>query len=453
MGLRYTEHVILEKVNKSGGVDGEWKLESFVQTIATFGPHMPLDVMSTQPLGDGMWMKVHGVMVGTTIVNTVLENNLVLTVRDNRIGYPRTNIWVGEISGERVRFKWHQENPIEPILTGIAVLEGGFDAGISISSPSGGERFVFSADNPGELRITARAVANPASMSDRISWSADPIDGSQLSYEPSNASGPEVTIIYKGLPEENGQFGTKGIYAKLDADGCKAEARVPIRAFYPATVKNNPGGEYPNWFYYWKQTRAANPLGEPISLEYGGRFESDCTDCSVPMLYKPMYMGGGGHKMITVCDLATICVKKKGGKRTTPFEYELPLLSRDMTAADPARVGKLDGWRTVKYMDLFASGLIHELTHYRIDSMWRRGKSIAELHAMDADWDGLPDFSEPAMRFDPAKQQTYLASHPVLKGLKYDEEWLAYETQGQYPSGAFDSEDWAKPGKQWPGAN
>jgi len=132
-----------------------------------------------------------------------------------------------------------------------------------------------------------------------------------------------------------------------------------------------------------------------------------------------MYNGGDGT--ITVCDLNSIC-SADNNSVFGPFSFRFPLISRDLTNPDPALIGKFNGWRTDKYIDLFASGLIHENKHRQIDYSWRSGYSLTQLSAMDGDWDGI----------------------------QCDEEWLAYEQMGSYTPGTFDHLDWAYPGKNWP---
>lgn len=442
------EHAVFEKVVKSGGVNGIWKLVSYVQENIYSGP-IPFQVAVAERvnLQRGFWMDVVGQVVGNRVISQMTNSNVTVEVIGNRIGYHKTGVRCGKITGSQVTFKWDETNAMLPQLTGPVVLSGTQEIEVNITSPSQNERFVFTNDNPGELEFEATAQAIPASYNDQIVWEIQGIEGSQSTILP--ATGSSVKIRYKGLPEENSAFGPKRLVAKLDLEGCAAEDSRTVRVFYPAQAKNNPEHHYPNWFYYWKQTPAAKPAGQAITLEWGGRSVDSCTHCECPMIYKPLYKGGdAGHKMITVCDLATICTKNAGGTQTTPFSIEFPLLRRVGHGA--GTTGKFDGWQAVKYIDLFASGLIHEYHHLLYDMTWRAGKSVAQIIAEDGDHDGIPNSLEPEMGFDPSLTQTFLAHDPVLSALQYDEEWLAYESQRIYHNGIYDAYDWAKPGKQWP---
>jgi hypothetical protein len=63
------------------------------------------------------------------------------------------------------------------------------------------------------------------------------------------------------MPEDNSQFGKKKVTATLKVGTCTATESREVQFFYPPDLKNNPGGQYPNWFYYWKQTRRRSPAG------------------------------------------------------------------------------------------------------------------------------------------------------------------------------------------------
>ncbi len=449
-GVGGREHVVFEKVVKSGGVNGLWKLVHYTLENTYSGP-IPFNVAVAErvDLRLGFWIDVVGSVQGNRIIAQSTNSNVVLEVKGNRIGYSKTGVRCGRIQGNQAFFKWDVTDPRMLQLTGPVVLSGEQEIQVDITAPGANERLAFNDDTPGQLEFVAKAQATPASYNDQISWEVQGIEGSQVTIEPQSARGSQVTIRYKGLPEENAEFGPKKIIAKLDVEGCVADDSRTVRVFYPATAKNNPEKKYPNWFYYWKQTPAAKPSGQTIELEWGGRFEDACTHCECPMIYKPLYKGGvAGHKMITVCDLATICTYSQGVKTTTPFTLEFPLLRRQGHGA--GTVGKFDGWRKVKHIDLFASGLIHEYNHMVYDMAWRAGKSNAQIAAEDQDQDGIPDSLEEDMGFDPSKQQTFFANDPVLKAIQYDEEWLAYESQNSYQNGIYDAYDWAKPGKQWP---
>lgn len=86
--------------------------------------------------------------------------------------------------------------------------------------------------------------------------------------------------------------------------------------FYPRDAKNNPEGKYRNWFYYWKQTPAAKPLGQNVNIEFGGTDFDLCKGGHVVAIFKPDYL----FKTIHVCDLT----EKVGGD----FKITIPLVNR-----------------------------------------------------------------------------------------------------------------------------
>jgi hypothetical protein len=219
--------------------------------------------------------------------------------------------------------------------------------------------------------------------------------------------------------------------------------RQTIDVFYPTTATNNPSDTLPNWYYYWRQTPAARPENEGVVTEYEGRFQGGCKLWpGVPMHYPPL--GSGGNGRIRVCDLANI----KGRF----FTYEFPRLSRDLNAAEDRDVGRYDGFRTVRFIDLFAAGLLHEYQHKKFDEGWRAGRTPAQVADADRDGDGVPDQVERQgdMRFVVGMKQSWFSTHHVLSAIEDDEEWLAYEIQDSYVTGTYDRYDWARPGTQWP---
>ncbi|MBW1802358.1 MAG: hypothetical protein JRJ85_16720, partial [Deltaproteobacteria bacterium] len=433
--------------------DGKWRLAAFEQTITYPWPlKVSVNTVDTQSLGDGMFITVQGTVSGNKVLTRVIESNAVLDVKGKWIGYLRRNATCGEINGRDVTFKWDPKNNLLPLLTGTMTLaEGEEEVEVSILYPSArGDRIVFDRSSPGQFILEAEAKVKPATYADRLQWDFEKPEGATVEMDPPDGRGLRVRITCTGLPYSNDEFGKKNITASLDINGCSVTAKKQIKIFYTADAANNPDGNVPNWYYYYKQTPAARPNGQTVNLEYGARLTDDCIHCSCPMIYKPMYKGGDGT--ITVCDLNSICEIQNGVQVFTPYSYDLPLLSRDLNAANDQDVGKFNGWLNIKYIALFASALIHENQHRLFDFTWRFGKSLAQLFAHDTDWDGIPDQLEsgPNMRFDPQKTQTFFANHPVLKAIQYDEEWLAYEKQAQYINGTYDKYDWAYPGKQWP---
>ena len=89
---------------------------------------------------------------------------------------------------------------------------------LQVIKPIYNTRFVYGDD--AKLTIMAEASVSPAKYSGGITWSADPVAGRPPRFEPPDARGSQTTIVYEGLPEDNGQFGPKTISARLDAAGC-----------------------------------------------------------------------------------------------------------------------------------------------------------------------------------------------------------------------------------------
>jgi hypothetical protein len=289
----------------------------------------------------------------------------------------------------------------------------------------------FSADRPGELTLDFRAKTTPSEYEEAITWSLPKLEpDTEVSFEPENRRGPGLRVTLRGLPSELAGFGKKEISAAVEREDCHARARRTIELFFPRDVSNNPGGEKPNWFYYWRQTKAARPLGQAVALDYGGRTADLCSAADVTGIYNPKF----GYKVLVICDLS---------KLRPPFELVFPLLDRNAAK-------KFSGMRTVRNIDTFAVVVLHEFQHFLADHNWY-SKIPAELREkVDADLDGIPDALEPAIGFDPKKFQTHFADHPKLKKVNGDEEWLAMESMREHVPGSLDELDWAHPGNQWP---
>ena len=59
-GVSYTEHVVLEKLQKSGNAQGKWKLTGFEQTIMYPQPvNFSINKVDHHDLGHGMCMDGH----------------------------------------------------------------------------------------------------------------------------------------------------------------------------------------------------------------------------------------------------------------------------------------------------------------------------------------------------------------------------------------------------------
>jgi hypothetical protein len=445
-GCNYREIVLLEKIGRSAGHHGDWRMKSFQQIITypmVISP--PIETTDVQLICPGVFMKVHAFTRGNQVITETLENNVVFTIRNDVFHFKANMKPIGWVQGSELRFKWDPENNLLPELSGS--LKGDRrEIAVRILYPDAEHRrFVFDEDVPGKLTITAKAEAEPAVLTQDIQWSFEKIEGATMTADPPDLRGPEVAVTFTGLPESTYEFGFKRVRAILDLDGCRAEARQTIEIFYPILGRNNPSaGTYdlPNWFYYWRQTPAARPDDVGVVLEYRGRVGDYCRKYpGVPMYYTPIHSGGMGR--IDVCDLANI--------DGSFFSYTFPKLSRDLNAVEDRQVGRFEGFRTIRYIDLFAAALLHEYQHKKFDEGWR-SKPLAEVLEEDRDQDGIPDMIERRgdMRFIVGMKQSWFHDDPKLKIIEYDEEWLAYENMNSYVDGIYNKYDWAKPGKQWP---
>lgn len=443
-GVEYHEIAVIEKIGSSSSHEGDWRLESFKQ-IMTY-PH-PLGIAITThhvvQLAPGISLDVVARAQGNQVTAESTPSNVVLTIR-NGVFYAKANMTpLGTVEGDTLRFKWDQGNVLAPTMEGE--LTGDYEeVSVSLIHPNPiDRRFVFNFDKPGVLALKLRAKVQPAHHAPKLQWHIDSMEGSDMVAVPASRQGPEVDVTFTGLPPSNNQFGKKEVKASLDIDGCKMFVKLDIEVFYPTTITNNPSGTLPNWYYYWIQTPAARPENVGVVLQYEGRATGLCQlKPSIPMHYRPMHYGGNGR--ISVCDLSNI--------DGDFFFYEFPRLYRDLNAIEPIDVGVADGYRTVRFIDLFAAGLLHEYQHKKFDEQWRTGKTLAEVKDEDRDDDGIPDSQERLqfMRFIVGMKQSWYHDHPVLKTIGFDEEWLAYEIMNGYQDGTYDKYDWSKPGKQWP---
>ncbi len=313
---------------------------------------------------------------------------------------------------------------------------------LTIVSPEDGSKRVFSGESSsGEdsnkltLELEARTV--PESYADSVEWTIPEIEGSKRTITPASMSstpkGRKFTVVYKGLPEDNNEFGRKTVKATLKVDSCRIEKTREVQLFYPRDEKNNPEGKYPNWYYYWKQTPAARPFGQNVRIAYQcegvpiGKCE--CGRQGVIGQYNPYY---SAYKTINVCNLRT------NTWDPDTFYVKLPAVKRSIPSTLSGR-----SYLSYTYIDTFAVDIMHEFTHFNNHhTFWPGGWKESK----DKDGDDIPDILEPAMGFDPEKKQTYWQDVQ----LGDDEEFLTLEATYDYKVGTYDEYDWARPGKNWP---
>jgi hypothetical protein len=313
---------------------------------------------------------------------------------------------------------------------------------LEIVSPQDKSRHVFGdefllSEYSNKLILELEAKTVPERYADSVEWTIPEIEGSNRTFVPASTSltpkGRKLAVVYKGLPEDNNEFGRKTVKATLKVDSCRLEETREVQFFYPRDENNNPEGKYPNWFYYWKQTPAARPFGQNVRIEYQcagippGKCK--CDQRGVIGQYNPYY---SGYKTINICNLKT------NTWDSDTFWVQLPSVKR----SKPSTLSE-QHFLAYTYIDTFAVDVMHEFTHFNnFHTFWPDGWKEDQ----DRDQDDIPDRLEPEMGFDPKKKQTYWQGFD----LNGDEEFLTLESTFDYQTGTFDEYDWAKPGKNWP---
>jgi hypothetical protein len=326
-------------------------------------------------------------------------------------------------------WKFHLESPNEPVISGV-IAEGPKDSiELTIIEPKEKGRYVYTSLGSPVLELSLRAKTNPEQYADSVEWTVPEIEGANRKVLQGALKGSELDVRYEGMPEENSQFGKKKVTATLRVGACTATETREVQLFYPRDANNNPDGQYPNWFYYWRQTPAARTRGQLVNIEYGGSTYNECVNPSVPAQFTP----GAGHATIHICDLSRL---------GQDFRNRFPVLSLQ----SPYHFG----WETSRHIDTFAKCVIHEFVHWQCYHNFRYGKTLEQINAADTDRDGLPDTAEPQYHFDPNIHQTHMSTHAELQNIGGDEEWLAYTSMSEIPMGKYDKYDWGKPGKNWP---
>ena len=428
-GHDYKEILEMHKVDQSSGYDGKWKVDRMVQ-IAAF-PRMlepaPPSYTVRADLPNGDWMMCTAHFVNNMMITDCSGGEYYLDVYKNRIGIKKTNGWLGEINGRKVKFRFDTNNPASPWLTGEVREPNGTQLNLSVVSSN--DKYVYNDSKPGVLEMEFKATVTPSQYEQEVEWSVPEIEGATRTFDPPSGKGSYLKVRYEGLPKDNNQFGIKTVHAIVNVGGCQAEDSATVKLFFPRDATNNPSGDLPNWFYYWKQTPAGRPKGQNVRLLYGGRTVDMCAEPNIPAQYIP----GHGHATIHVCDLT---------KLGLDFETIFPELS----LKPPYYKGLL----STKHIDTFAVAVRHEFEHWMVNFNYRGNQPDLRILGDDLDGDGLPDRVESQFGFDFRKTQTHLPNHPVAKDVGGDEEWLCYMSMLEIKIGSLDKYDWAMPGKQWP---
>lgn len=271
-----------------------------------------------------------------------------------------------------------------------------------IDVPSENGNLTYKDDADGTLEVDAAAHASPEAWGEDLEWTFPEIAGSDLTADPENRRGTEVTFTYEGLPSKNADFGRKevGVEFRELADRCENPPKRAVKVFWDLDATNNPDGSVPNWFYYWKQTRAAQGHGDAILLD------SSC----------PYWGYFDGYDYPDKANVIYLCDWGEG-----PFSS-----ANDYT-------GKL-----VEGIDHYASTVLHEWTHLEnYHDWWPEGYDRSK----DADRDLVPDDREAPYGMNPTMRDTF--------GLGFrDVEVPAYLQEHTWTNGSCNGEDWSDPGKQ-----
>ena len=313
-----------------------------------------------------------------------------------------------------------------------------------IVAPEANARVTFSEDSPGTVTIGAEA-GDFANMSpeliDEITWTAPEKAGATISYVPASRKGPQIMITYTGLPTSNDDFGPTTITASVDTGACGTlTATHNVRLFFPRDAKNNPGGQDPNWFYYWKQTPACP--GPATRADPAGK-------CGTPENRVDGAMGYYRYKRLEnqyyVCDLARHGLDN-------PFDTVQINAAED--GFDPAKTTGIDTFGVVCH---------HENGHYsHFRDNWFAHRaaspfSVAEdpnqnsikdsvEAATDPDGDLVPTALELQKGLDPNDAHTIRSQFGFFND--DDEEYLAWIEEARFVIGSVNGRDWACPGKQ-----
>ena len=430
MGVAYTERLEAHKVGAGAGYNGRWKVVLFEQTSTYPRPlGVAITTNDVHDLGNGVKMHSTCTAAGNVVHCRSVSDTMFLEVINNQVRMEKTLPWHGKVTGSTMTWKFHLETPTEPVLSGV-IAEGSRDPiELSIIIPADRTRIVYSSQQPPTLELKLQAKTKPEQYADSIEWTLPEMEGTTRKIAQGAPRGRILDVVYEKMPEDNSQFGKKKVTATLKVGTCTATETREVQFFFPRDLKNNPGGQYPNWFYYWKQTRAARPRGQLVNIEYGGNTYDQCVHPTVPAQYTP----GAGHATIHVCNLARLGAQ---------FQNRFPVLSLQA----PYHLG----WETSRNIDTFAKAVIHEFVHWQCYHNFRYGKSLPAIQAADSDSDGLPGTVEPQYGFNPNMFQTHMSTHPELHNIKGDEEWLAYTSMSEIPMGKYNEYDWARPGNQWP---
>jgi len=257
----------------------------------------------------------------------------------------------------------------------------------------------------------------PDVWAEDLVWKLPTFGGKEATFDPEDATGSALRYWYTGpAPESNSEFGPRAI--TLSFEGSEAACRAPeprrVRIFFPRDKHNNPdpSGRIPNWFYYWKQTPAAQ--GHAGAMTY----DEDCTDAYG-------YFSGWS----SAADSSGI--------------YICPLFNSGSSYTNPV-TGKFS-----RGIDFYAAIVRHEWTHLEnYHDWWPQGYRATDHD--DGSWDPDPADRDKDLVRD-SREAAYGLSSRTQDSLGFgfrDSEYPPYLQMDTWANGSADRQDWADPGKQ-----
>ncbi len=450
-GGTYIETLTLTRNSLSDNMNGQWQLARFTSDIIydkALRPPINLPVKKTLMGYEDRFMNCGSVTNGNILTTDCTGGNYTLDIWDNQIGLLANGKTIGKVSGRNftMRFGLEGQQQMNPILTGVARDGPANTVNLMVQITSGevGGDHVFSTASPGELKLSALAFTTPSSLVDGVVWDIPSIPGSQRTVTPASGQGSEITVTFTGLPASNAAFGKKQITASLEQQGCPIKESAKLSVFFPRDAKNHPepNPAWPNWLYYWKQTKC----GRPLNQETGVVFEASSPGCAAGTAGYYSYAHGKTlHSSVYICDLPAVLGQIM--RTATPNLTYTPNAPTNATRF-------IDNGGAIEYdgIDTFGYTMLHEKLHYLNFARWWEayGQSYENTlwQIYDKDQDAIPDTLEADMGFDKAMTLTYAPTANLRNHLKYDEHWLVYtDAQRLYTKGLCDMDDWALPGR------
>jgi hypothetical protein len=337
------------------------------------------------------------------------------------------------------------------------------ECGATIESPEEKDKLTYDLGTPGRIIRRARANVTPSFWGVDLRWDFHPITGSDLDPPADKANGNDFPVTYTGLPEKNSTFAWYPVKARFDpvrtrAGRCRNPAPREVGYFFPPRGTNHAGPSDkapknpdktppdPNWFYYWRQTPAAQGKGPLIKY---GHHMSPCALTEGAVLADgqpdPIHNANAfytpGERYVVICDLAL-----------QNFVNGLPPL--------------ISGPAFFEGIDMFAAIVRHELAHKaNAEAWWRRTEPAGmaqdrksenwwanRRNVSDSDHDDMPDDVEDNLPIPPQVQTKLTRFNkyvPNTLGQKLlDEHYYAYAAEASWPPYSIKKEDWACPGQQ-----